>query len=565
MSFSSISTISSHIKNPFMILEKLYQQQLVTELGSNVEWSSSAISSDGSTMYATTGGTTGYLYKFNKQKSTWEKVVITSPTFLTSGQNWKSIDCDDTGTKLIGCIGSNHVYISNNSGITWTQQNFLGTTSDWQCVSCDLTGNILLACGKINSSNLYLSTNRGVNWDDKGGTNNWSCVSVSKNGQHIIGARYAFVRISHDVGVNWTDIYIGDFNLYSCAIDNNGNSYVGGTSTALRRLNYNSSTGVTTQTLIGNDIIMNPQSSISCSADGKRIIIVNNTIDATARIIVSLNSGTSWNNYQTTITNKFGEIKGWNTCKISSDGLKFCLGQNNGNIVIGTLPPYNINFVQTIGPFITTFTGSAGSYIASTKKTINGTEFYNGLYEIRCNYWSLYGTVLEPLQNIGFMFDGNTSTTGHCVSTNTGITFGYNGNQITYANRAYNTSGTYAQGSTFFTTSNSTNYIGDYIEVVYPMPVIIKKYRFMVILNSTIQSRYPRQVYFFGSNDGSTWILLHSWLITTQQDMGTYYETTFPTTITTGYTYQRMVMNTLQSTANGFWNLAEINMDYDIV
>ena len=76
MSFSSIFTISSQIKNQFIILENLYLQQLVTESGSNIQWSSSAISSNRSIIYAT-GGTTGYLYKFNKQKSTWEKVVIT--------------------------------------------------------------------------------------------------------------------------------------------------------------------------------------------------------------------------------------------------------------------------------------------------------------------------------------------------------------------------------------------------------------------------------------------------------------------------------------------------------
>ena len=37
-----------------------------------------------------------------------------------------------------------------------------------------------------------------------------------------------------------------------------------------------------------------------------------------------------------------------NTCKISRMGT----GQNNGNILLGTLPPYNLILVQTKGPFV---------------------------------------------------------------------------------------------------------------------------------------------------------------------------------------------------------------------
>lgn len=224
--------------------------------------------------------------------------------------------------------------------------------------------------------------------------------------------------------------------------------------------------------------------------------------------------------------------------------------------------PTNVDFLATIGSFTTAFSGTAGSYVATTSKTITGTQFYNGTYTIKCNYWTMEGTVSNPSSCLGMMFDSNNNTFGSSVWTNSGVVnYNYNGNQISSIGQAYNTStGAYNLGATYSTTANSINYVGDYIDVIFPMPVILKKYKTMTRTNAT--ARYPRQRYLFGSNDGTTWELLYSWLVSSAITSGTFSEATISNT--SSYTYIRMVINTVNSTSGGFWNLAEINLIFDV-
>lgn len=227
--------------------------------------------------------------------------------------------------------------------------------------------------------------------------------------------------------------------------------------------------------------------------------------------------------------------------------------------------PKNVNFLTTIGPFTTVFGGTAGNYTSSTTRTITGTQFYDGTYTIKCNYWTMEGTISAPTSSLGMMFDNNSNTFGSSVWTGSGVVnFGYNGNQTGFIGQAYNTgtTGAYNLGTTYKTTANLTDYVGDYIDVIYPMSVIMKEYRIMIRTNAT--ARYPRQMYFFGSNDGLTWVSLHSALTTTTTTAGTFTGYPFPAT-TIGYTNFRMVINTVGSTSGGFWNIAEINMIFDVV
>lgn len=232
------------------------------------------------------------------------------------------------------------------------------------------------------------------------------------------------------------------------------------------------------------------------------------------------------------------------------------------NITTGqVIKATNVDFLATIGPFTTTFSGTAGSYVATTQKTITGTQYYNGLYQIKCNLWLVEGTLPSTTSsNLGFMFDNNNSTYGSSVFSGGAGKFNYAGNQVGFGSTTYDTNGNYTQGATYYTTY-ITNYVGDYIDVFFPMPIIMKKYRIMTRVNAL--ARYPRQLYFFGSNDGTNWGLLHSYL-NPVSTANTYTETTFPTT-TTSYTKYRMVINSVNSGGGGFWNIANLNMIFDVV
>ena len=229
--------------------------------------------------------------------------------------------------------------------------------------------------------------------------------------------------------------------------------------------------------------------------------------------------------------------------------------------------PTNVNFLATIGAFTTVFGGTTGSFTSSTTKTITGTQYYNGTYIIKCNYWAMEGTISNPGSSIGRMFDNNTSTYGHSVWTGASfvVNFGHNGNQIGFIDQSYDTTtGAYKLGSTFKTTIGSTNYFGDYIDIILPIAIVLKKYRTMTRIDAT--ARYPRQRYIFGSNDGgTTWTLLSQWLVNTAVAAGTYSEVTISYAgQPTSYTLIRLVINSVNSGSGGFWNLAEINMIFDV-
>lgn len=218
--------------------------------------------------------------------------------------------------------------------------------------------------------------------------------------------------------------------------------------------------------------------------------------------------------------------------------------------------PTDVDFLLNVGPFTTVTTGTAGTYKSSVSKTITGKSILNGTYTIRCNYWPIEG-------KLGDAFDNNTGTFASNVWATFNNVIDYNGNQRSYIGAPYNTTtGVYLFGSTFFTSSDTGNYVGDYIDVYYPMKVIMKKHLLLNRFNQV--NRYPKQLYFFGSNDdGTTWIHLHSHLIASNTN-GVYEVITFPTT-TNSYKVYRMVINSVNSAGSGFWNIAELNMIFDVV
>jgi hypothetical protein len=225
------------------------------------------------------------------------------------------------------------------------------------------------------------------------------------------------------------------------------------------------------------------------------------------------------------------------------------------NMSVPAVKPTNVDFSASIAPFTEVTTGTSPNIISTVSKTITRTPGLNGTYTIRCNYW--------PLGHLSGAFDNNIYTHADSVWANHNTVIGYNGNQRSYIGPAYDSLGNYLFGSTFFTTSGGTNYIGDYIDVYYPMSVIMKKYRFLSRWGTGWNARHARQLYFFGSNDnGTTWIYLHSYLKTSNAS-GVYEEIPFPTT-TNSYNLYRMVINSVNSLGSPFWNIGELNMIFDV-
>jgi len=85
---------------------------------------------------------------------------------------------------------------------------------------------------------------------------------------------------------------------------------------------------------------------------------------------------------------------------------------------------------------------------------------------------------------------------------------------------------------------------------------------------SSILGRFPKQLYFFGSNsnDDASWKLLLSHLNNASGTVNNY--TNVNLSSTTGYTIYRVVINSLVGAVNfhtTLWNLSSINLIFDVV
>jgi photosystem II stability/assembly factor-like uncharacterized protein len=216
-------------------------------------------------------GASGEIYYSTNYGQTWA---------IFSGRPASNIAMSSSGITLAYCLGAD-VYVSKNSGTTWTITNLIypGTqlyclvmamsssgqyiitmgNSDtfeiyyssnygasfnytnvsppvstiWVSVSMSSSGQYAIACsrGAILSveNKIYYSTNFGVNWTESNSPLSlyWWSVSMSDSGQYAIASTYNFINTSsiyysNNYGVDWTLTNITTLNANWVSISGNG-------------------------------------------------------------------------------------------------------------------------------------------------------------------------------------------------------------------------------------------------------------------------------------------------------------------------------------------------------
>ena len=126
---------------------------------------------------------------------------------------WQSVASSADGTKLVAAVLGGQIYTSTDSGTNWTPRAF---TTNWQAVASSADGTKLVAA--VYDGQLYTSTNSGANWT-AGDTNRaWQAVACSADGTKLFAVDHAggiytagvvtvpTLRIVHSgnlVGVSW--------------------------------------------------------------------------------------------------------------------------------------------------------------------------------------------------------------------------------------------------------------------------------------------------------------------------------------------------------------------------
>jgi len=299
----------------------------------NYNWQGVASNSDGTKLIA--GAYGNGIWQSLNSGTTWSQIY-------TSGSNtWFSVTISGDGT-VLAAVNRNTpsypgtpavVYVSTNSGATWTARNISPTpvsNQPMQWVSCNsLSGQYMVAA--FNGGSLVYSTNTGSTWSlASTSSNNFMATAVNAAGDTMYG-----VNLSNQV---WKSTNYGStWNLASSVTG----STASGTTTIACSSNgavvvvpgangvFLSTDGATTWTNITPAGVSNlPWTSlVGLSSDGLSIFIGNsNTGGSGTYTYLSTNGGVSWT-AQTSLGTP--NTAGWNNVASNSDGSKLVAMSSN--------------------------------------------------------------------------------------------------------------------------------------------------------------------------------------------------------------------------------------------
>jgi photosystem II stability/assembly factor-like uncharacterized protein len=160
-------------------------------LGAN-NWYGVAMSSDGQIQTLCTEGDTLYVSNDSGQSwtpkhnssSRWDVAMSSNGTYQTATEYY--------GGRLI---------VSNDSGQTWTPK---GISGNWWDVAISSNGTLQTAT--LNGGNIYISSDYGQTWTSKASVNSWRGVAMSADGQYRTACTdtYQKLYVSNDSGQTWS-------------------------------------------------------------------------------------------------------------------------------------------------------------------------------------------------------------------------------------------------------------------------------------------------------------------------------------------------------------------------
>jgi hypothetical protein len=136
---------------------------------------------------------------------------------VNGGLNWIGITGSADGTKLAAITGDGYIYTSANSGSLWVPRVGPGR-KQWSSIASSADGSVILASALLSISGtnetdpafydyVYLSTDSGFTFTKQTalGANNWTTVLVSDDGMTLLAVPdYSpNISISTDGGKNW--------------------------------------------------------------------------------------------------------------------------------------------------------------------------------------------------------------------------------------------------------------------------------------------------------------------------------------------------------------------------
>ena len=294
---SYVCLVSNSYGNVTSSAAKLSKIELLSR-----SWISVAMSSDGTKQTAVDYD--GQIYISSDSGDTW--------TAKESKRNWRSVAMSSDGTKQTAVVGIGQIYISTDSGNTWTPKD---SNRFWKSVAMSSDGTKQTAV--VSYGQIYISTDSGNTWTAKESDRYWYSVAMSSDGtKQTAVVRDGQIYISTDSGNTWTakesnrrwySVAMSSDGTKQTAVDNDGHIYI------------SSDSGNTWTAKESN----RSWYSVAMSSDGTKQTAVNGV-----QIYISTDSGNTW-------TAK-ASITYWWAIAMSSDGTKQTAVVYNGKIYVST-------------------------------------------------------------------------------------------------------------------------------------------------------------------------------------------------------------------------------------
>ncbi|GAA4034912.1 hypothetical protein GCM10023063_18960 [Arthrobacter methylotrophus] len=164
------------------------------------QWASIAMSDDGTRVVAADSGYGGHLWVSADSGATWAQKGSWPVGY------WTSVASSSDGMKLVAAQFGYNLFTSTDGGLTWVNRHDPTFTShNWQSVASSADGTKLIAAD-FSNGNIYLSTDSGVTWTPQSalGTGSWDMVTSSADGTKLAVAKQnGLVYVSKDAGATW--------------------------------------------------------------------------------------------------------------------------------------------------------------------------------------------------------------------------------------------------------------------------------------------------------------------------------------------------------------------------
>lgn len=304
----------------------------------STNWIAIATSADGTKVFACQYRS--LIYISTNSGSSW-----TAHTVNSSSHIWTSITTTPDGSKVFVTENPGSIYISSDGGSTWAASTAAGTNRHWSDVAASADGSKILA--GVDNGYVYVSTDAGVSWQEKAITNiprRWSAVASSSDGSRMaaawrsasyINGTWSYqgrIYLSADYGATWNQQRLSP-SLYwtGLASSSDGTKVL---ATAANFISFIDSPFIFMTTNSGGSWVTNGPivstplwTSPSMSFDGNKIVAAN----INSRIFISPDGGYSW---LSSLVDGAG--RNWSGTAVSFDGNIIYCCIDGGTIYRGT-------------------------------------------------------------------------------------------------------------------------------------------------------------------------------------------------------------------------------------